>query len=268
MSIGDIIRPIRKEHSIKEAVITVFLSSPIIKPERFEELIKSEFKDYFQRFETVSSVELKLSNTKGSINAESFEQQNAGFKFSAFDEGRLVNLLQGINEKGRYYLSFHTLTYSSWKMFFKQYQTYIEVLSKKHNEIFINAFALQYVDEFLWNDEIKSDTLKLIFNEQSDYLHKDFFNNTKNLIRQITEREDEDNRYLSRLEILTEPEIRPLINIKHIITQSLDEPVELQKVIPSDHFNDMINKAHDCNKKLLNDILSKDVKTLIGLIKD
>jgi hypothetical protein len=41
------ISPINKDHSIKEAVISLFLANPIIKPERFQKIIENEFKDKF-----------------------------------------------------------------------------------------------------------------------------------------------------------------------------------------------------------------------------
>jgi len=53
-----VISPISNEHFIKEVVISLFLANPIIKPERFQQLIETDFKDKFQKFEPLSQVEL------------------------------------------------------------------------------------------------------------------------------------------------------------------------------------------------------------------
>ena len=58
------VRPVREKHSIKEAVITTFLAAPIIKPERFQELISDKFKDVFHQFETLNQVQFQLKQEK------------------------------------------------------------------------------------------------------------------------------------------------------------------------------------------------------------
>ena len=65
MSISEKIQPIKKSHSIREAVISVFLQNPIIKPERFQSLIDGEFKDIFQQFDPLSQVKVQIKSEKG-----------------------------------------------------------------------------------------------------------------------------------------------------------------------------------------------------------
>lgn len=64
------IRPVSGNHSIKEVVITLFLSNPIMKPERYESLIKNEFRDKFHKFEKVNQVQFQFKGKDFSLKGK------------------------------------------------------------------------------------------------------------------------------------------------------------------------------------------------------
>lgn len=259
------ISPINKDHSIKEAVISLFLANPIIKPERFQKLIENELKDKFQKFETVNQFQFELQNTVGrtpTLNQQFL--QNVGFKFLAFDRGENVRVLQGINEKGRNFISFHELDYKRWRSYYDEYINVLKIISKFHPEFFVTAVSLHYIDQFLWNSVEKID-LNLLFDESASYIPKGFFDSTLNNYSIVFEKKIDDNIFIDRLEIKVDHQIRPMITISHNVTQPLSDITSLSELLESVMFSKVLNSCHSHNKEILADILTKEVKSKINL---
>jgi uncharacterized protein (TIGR04255 family) len=268
MSLETTISPINKDHSIKEAVISLFLASPIIKPERFQQLIENDFKDTFQKFENVSQFEFQVQNILGSspmLNQQ--VMQNAGFKFLAFDKGNNVKVLQGINEKVRNFVSYHSLNYTRWKQFYEDYSNVISVISKFHPEFFVTAFSLHYIDQFLWISE-KGIDLDLVFKKDVNYIPNEFFNSSVNNYSIITEKELDGYINIDRLEINIDRKIRPMISISHNVTRPLNDVIQLKDLLEGDTFSKILNACHLHNKEILSEILTPEVKDIIKLKLD
>jgi|GEM_PF-2665929 hypothetical protein len=109
------LKPFAGSHSIKEAVIALFLASKIMKPNEYESLIADENqlgKD-FQQFEVLNPTQIKFEGPNVSI----LKGENAGFKFTGFDKGKPEKILRGINEENRFFYSFHLFNYKNWNLF-------------------------------------------------------------------------------------------------------------------------------------------------------
>lgn len=268
MALEEKIKPVNKDHSIKEAVISLFLALPIIKPERFNELIETKFKELFQQFEPLFQVQVQIKNQPGA--SPDLSQQifnNAGFKFNSFDKGQAVRILQGLNDAGnsRTYISYHALNYSRWDPFFKEYIDAISVISAFSPDLFVTAISLQYVDEFLLltSEAINQDA---IFNTSAEYIPKEFFKSRVNQYSISTEKDIAGGmKYLDRLEIKYERLIRPSISIIHNVTMVFPEIVSLPTLLQESHFQEKLNQAHLQNKGLLRDILTDDLIKMINL---
>ena len=266
MSLDNKIRAISGSHSIKEAVISVFLANPIIKPERFQALIEKEFKDKFQQFEAISTVQIQIKNDKGTLeNSTPQLLNNVGFKFSNFKKGVPTTVIQGLNESNRSFISYHSLSYSSWDIFFSDCKNCFEILNQLQTDIFITAFSLHYIDEFLWIDEDNVIDTTVVFNKFANNIPKEFFNSSNTDFNLTTERVEGKYKYFDRLAIKVEPAIKPIISISHNVTQPLKEVISLSDLIKSNTFNEILEVAHNHNKKLLGDILTPEVKQLIKL---
>jgi hypothetical protein len=116
MSLEEKLKPINKEHSIKEAVIGLFLATPIVKPSRFQELIEKEFSSIFQQFEPLAQFQFQVKPQPGNLNIQPGPQNDVGFKFTSFKKGTPEKILQGFNDSGnsRNFISYHTLNYTRW----------------------------------------------------------------------------------------------------------------------------------------------------------
>lgn len=91
----------------------------------------------------------------------------------------MVTALQGMNELIRNFISYHSLSYADWDLFFSDFQEIIMTLSSFSGDLFVNAFSLHYIDEFEWKSESEIKP-KQIFNTSSNLLPKDFFTSKLN----------------------------------------------------------------------------------------
>src|SRR5580658_8236865 len=228
------VRPFNATHSIKEAVISLFIENPIIKADRFKELIDREFKEKFQLFEPLMAFQLQFKNPMVQpFKIDSTEiQNNIGFKFTSFERGSPVRVLQGQNDNlnNRTFISYHTLNYSRWDPFYKDYIEVIKIVAKHNPDLFITAVSLHYIDQFFWTDESPID-LKIIFNRDASSIPKDFFASIVSNYSIITQKQISTNtNYLDRLEIIIDHLIKPSITISHNVTQPFADLLNLNNL--------------------------------------
>ena len=264
MSLSDLITPCNKDHSIKEAVITLFLANPIIKPARFKKLIENEFKDKFQQFQALSNIEIQVQNRPNST--ANFSQQvlnDAGFKFLGFSNGGASKVLQALNEKQRNFISFHYLQYSRWANFYEDFIETIKVISNQHPDLFVTAVSLHYIDQFFWKGQLPID-LKQVFKEGGDYLPKEFFKSQISNYTIVTNKLIDEKKYFNRLEITIQENIVPGITISHNISQTYSDVVDLGELLTMPEFGTTLEQEHVHNKAILKDILQP---TIIEAIK-
>lgn len=266
MPIIEKIRPISGNHSIKEAVISVFLANPLIKPERFGQLIESNFKDFFQQFEHVHQFAFEIRNDPSGIRNFPGPSEVVGFRFLSFEKGARKRVLQGINEQQRSFLSYHSFIYDSWSRFYEDSVKCFQGITELQSDIFINAFSLHYIDEFLWIDPANPIDVGTLFRRDTRYIPSEFFQSSQTTYALVTERVlDAVTKYFDRLEIVVDSKIRPLIRVSHNITQPLKEPKTLKELLQLEDFGRILTLAHTHNKELLKDVLTKDVARLINI---
>lgn len=264
MSLESTIKPINGRHSIKEAVLSVFIPNPIIKPERLKGLLDDEFKDIFQRFDIISQFVAEIKNDKGVFSNKIKPPENVGVQYSSFKEGKIEKVLQCQNQEKRNFIAYHDLNYTRWTDFFERFRQLMGSISKFEPSIFINGFSLHYIDEFLWINTSEIDC-SVVFDEKSKYLPREFFKPGKTDYTLTTERLLSNQSTISdRLQIKVEPAVVPKISISHSITQPLADFAQLSHVI-SNEFSDYFNVVHSNNKELLKDILKPEVCKLIGI---
>ena len=257
--------PISEAHSIKEAVITFFLASKLFKPERYNSLLNSDFKDDFRQFEIVKRLQIKMQPGSSEIR----EVEDAGFKFVGFDtSGRKSKVIQGINEDNRSFFSFHSLQYSDWKDFSSSVKNHASSLTNIQKGLYVMAYSLHYIDEFNWSDKNDFDA-GLIFKD-SEYIPKDIRNASILDYNMNLDKKDNGKNYFDRLGIKFQDQMtQKLITISHNITFITEQdPILLEDAVKD---NNMVisnlEYAHDKNKNLLRDILKDEVLVMIKLQK-
>ena len=253
--------PVSDKHSIKEAVFSVFLASKIMKPKEFKHLLSTEFLSDFQQFEPLTQMQFKINQQNLSVN----QIDDAGFKFVKYIEGNIAEVLQGMNNENQYFFSTHIFKYNNWQEFKDKFLRYLEKLSAFQPGSFVQAYSLLYMDEFNWDNKSEYDS-SVIFNINSEFLPKDFFNST-NIIYNINLEKNKDGKsYSDLLNInIADKLMYKNIVVVHNQTFALSDTIKLDDFLVSIDLEKSLELAHKQNKELLKNILTEDVCTLINL---
>ena len=262
------LRPFSQNHSIREAVISIFLVNPIIKPERFEQLISNGFNDDFHLYEATNAVQIQFKQNANGFSPQPEQQPNIGFRFLGFANGKIGRMLQGTNDLNRTFISYHSFAYTRWNQFLDDYLKYLKIITNFQSDIFVRAVSVHYIDELNWISNSAMDLTK-VFNDEAKYMSKAFLesSNTSNFMYS-TEKTDSSNCLtMDRLEIKVDNKNNKNIIISHNITKQFNDFENLSTLIDSDQsfFKSSLQDLHNYNKKILSDILNENVKTLINL---
>lgn len=256
---------IKKNNSIKEATITLFLANKLFKPERFKELINDEsLSGFFQQHQPISEITFKFGNLTENTKSETNIVNDTGFKLLKFDHGVISFVTQGVNEAGRTFFSFHDLNYSRWVNFKNNYGKILEALLRIQSDTFINGVSLHYVDEFVWSSEEEFDLSKIM--KAEEFLPQNFIKIRGGHLSNTRQCETINNlKLFDRLEVLVDPSIEKLVTISHNQTVLLDNVIELKSIETKGILDNLLNELHENNKKLLRGVLLDNVKKLIKL---
>jgi uncharacterized protein (TIGR04255 family) len=255
------LRPIKNRHSIREAVISVFLQSPIPSPLRFKNLLSNEIPE-FQKFDPVNLFTLELRHEPGQKSSKYAESPDIGFRLTKLSSGDPEFIIQGINEGQRQFFSFHFLNYSSWSDFIELTKKYLSLLSKFQPGLQMIAFSLHYVDEFDW--ELEKLSPSKIFNNTSNLLPQHFIDSNNSKFSFLIEKIRNGDTYIDRLDLEVSSNTEKVILSNNLIKELPNGT--LPDELFSDNIFSLLEFFHVQNKENLRQILSNDVLSLIGLL--
>lgn len=262
MDIQDLIKPFKDKHSIKEAVLTVFLDNQINFPSRFQKLIEGDLKEKFQQFSTVSEVSFELKSKGSEMDARKNREHETGFIFKGFEEGNLQYVLQGQNERDRNFISYHSLNYKRWGPFINDFQDCLSSIHTVQQELIVKSIVLHYIDEFEWVSDFKVEFIEEVFKKNNEYLPLKFYSSTNSNYVFLFEMDLNGQKYLDRLNVRLDSAI---VNISHNVSLPLEEKRELADILKDSTLDDVLNLAHKRNKDLLHDLLSEKTCEIINL---
>lgn len=256
------------DHSIKEAVISLFFASPIVKPSRFRSLLE-ELNDDFNAFEIARGfrVELRGNTETSEVVSEAHQEEEKGFRLIQKEEGQVIRVLQGQNEDNRVALSFHNFRYKRWDDFLETFLRIATALAPKLENMVVIGFSLNYIDEVEW---IASEPLKLdhIFKRNTVYLPENFFLNPNSELILTVEDVVSDFKHFDRLQISSVTIPKSTVTIGHNIIHPLINTQDLSTLLEEDtSFKSFLQIAHEHNKSVLASILEDSVQLKIGLKK-
>lgn len=262
-------RPVSDAHSIKEAVISLFLGSSIKDPKSYGSLQSTELKELFNTFEVINQITFKGQVKGKAIDkidsiAHSQDLKTIGFRFVNYDENKNIKLLlQGSNEENRTLISFHNLSYTSWTDFYGAFMKYIQVVLK-YQDLDITGFSLHYIDEFeiVTEDPDERISFEELFNSNSKFLPKAFFQSfpLRYLHHSITA-----EAFMERLEIRIINRSNPFVAISHNASKKIDGKESGMSIVNSSMFNEILTKMHSNNKAALKEILTEEFSNKIKL---
>ncbi len=275
MLLAENLIPSRRIHSISEAVISLFLVQPIVKPSRFKELLSKDerFKSRFQHFRLSQRLKLSAKFKSGNegikeTDFSSAEPEDNGFLFESFKDGELEYILKCDNTESTYVLSIHSFQYHRWATFIADISVFLECISNFQSNIFIKSIGLSYVDQFNWVGG-NSFPMQSVFKAGNEYLPKNIMNSIgewtyssglkgladhKNMIEQVN------------LDLRSQAKNNFLLTLSHSCGKDFSSDiVEISKSSIENFIVPESSKMHEFNKKFLRSSLDNDVLKIIGI---
>jgi uncharacterized protein (TIGR04255 family) len=263
--------PHKKDHSISEAIFSVFLSSPIVKPQRFEELLKigQPLSGIFQNFQFNEGVQFGVS-MKPNQNPEISQKKTGqdGFMMEAYSEGKIDWVIRSLQIGNVYTVSIHCLNYSNWEFFYNKVFSFLEILSNFEKGLYVTGYSLNYIDQFNWlNDELPD--MKVIFNDTSKYLPHLLFETKGVWTFTSTQNRIVDSQYVLEHTNLATNLVaigNYNISIVHNAASMFPEVKSLTDLCDEkEALKRFADKMHGLNRDFLLQTLNSEVLALIGL---
>lgn len=261
--------PCRGKHAVKEASLTVFVDGQITDYQAYRGELEHSLNGKFQRFEIVNAQDVTINFKDGAQNVQKTESQPVGFKFLAYDQGKLIRVFQGINEKHRNYFTFHELNYVRWKQFSELFESCISAISQL-SKYKVKAYSLHFIDEFDWNstEQIPYDR---VFKIDNPIVPKIFFDSNSVdflMSRNIREKGVYGENFIERTQIngiYTGKEKGSKIVISHNLTDTIGGDENVYDLITSPNFREKVDNVHKLNKELLSLLLMEAIQKKINL---
>lgn len=261
---------VSENHSVREAVMVFILASKVENIESYKKLIENQgpLSPFFDKFDKLKLFFYKTEKNDLTNSTQIRESTERGFKMIGYRNGKTSDILQLLPEKNVSTLTFNTITYESWDQFSENGLRFCKIIGDHDENIRVKAIGIMYVDEFYFDSIDDYEPCKL-FNTSSQYLPKNIFhsdfvdlNLNTNQIFESSGKEFIENISIKVFDAEQKKKIR--INGNIII------PVEIRSLkeytgVEINTTREIINLGHNQNKKMLRDILSDNVKILIGI---
>lgn len=255
------LKPISGNHSISRVIATFFLPQTFLKPKDiFEKLmVHKNYINYQRR----NLTKLRTINLNEMSQGSSDEKEN-GFVFEEFDiqTGKLKNIFRVLNNTDKQSsIVFETRIYENWDKFKNRVFIDVDNFSKTFN-FYVEAISLNYIDEFIWNSAERID-VQSIFNEKSDILNTSFKSSDNGTLILISQNDITDNNE-EKTEVSFSNKVKR-ITINHQYAKKFEVLETFEYLYNNKMLEDNFDKAHNSNKAILKDILSKESQAIINL---
>ena len=107
----------KDSHSVKEAVMSFTVSPQIQDPHSYGKLLEAgqSLAETYHKFEPVKTVGVRMDINP--INTQYRTITDSGFKLISFKNGKITDVIQGLNQPNSGVFTFNTLNYSRWSDF-------------------------------------------------------------------------------------------------------------------------------------------------------
>lgn len=254
--------PVSKNHSINRVIANFFIPQSIIKPDfLFEKIVNSNKLTNYQKRGLAKSKTINLNDKNLNISNDEIR----GFIFEEFNKiGKSINVLKVENTSNKAQINFENREYVSWDVFKTRLYSEIKSLSEVY-DVFVEAIALTYVDEFIWNSK-ENINIKEIFDAQSELLNTKFINSHNGTLVLISQSDKLENIQFEeeKTEVMFNNNIKRVI-VNHTFAIKFSDIKAYSADNNSAFIENCFEKAHQSNKDLLKKIFTKEIQDLIKL---
>ncbi|WP_299325273.1 TIGR04255 family protein [uncultured Maribacter sp.] len=259
----EFLKPISENHAISKAVASVFIPQAFLKPQDIFEKTKINkgFENYPKKG-LMKATTININNNSLGITNE----QIKGFVFENYDDiGSINNIFKLENNKeNQSIISLENRKYINWESFKNTLDSDLDAFSTT-NDFYVEAISLNYRDEFIWTNRNEKIPVDVIFNIDSELLNKKFLASKNGTLVLISQGNDLNGiPYEEKTEISFNNDIKRII-VDHQYASLFGDIKLFSDLKLNNKFSSLFDLAHQENKKILRDILTKDCQDLIKL---
>lgn len=261
--------PVSGIHSISRVTAIVFLPQVFVKPEDVFEKLKTSKE--FNRYQRKNLTKLRTININEILAGVTNNEKVNGILFEEFDtNGRLKNILRLENKNDKQSnIIFENRIYPNWNLFKESLINDLTEINKIF-PFYVEAISLGYIDEFIWSSKVEKINVNNIFNIDSELLNKKFLDSengtlivhSQNKKLGVDNEEKTEISFNNRVKRIT---LSHQFAIKLESFYNFDNLNATKSTNKDSKFSQYYEKAHNANKLVLKEVLTKDVQDLIKL---
>lgn len=261
--------PINGAHAIVEMALFVnFTPAFSLNTIKKLVLLEDDLKNYLPKANHVEKFDFKIENDQ---LTNSSNKVLGGIELQRINEDGSIGWILRVSESS---ISVHCLNYTQWASVFDEAFGYLKAAFKRleGGDSLISSVGLMYVDRFVHNKDPSTSNLSELFQEESDWVFKHAFNSKNKLWHNhIGWYEDLDEMScLNQLKTSAS-----YVNINN--NQKLVVTVDHNAIISGESndfkedgdsckkLEEIMNKLHGMNKKVLGMLLTEEVSARINL---
>lgn len=253
--------PISEEHSISKVIATIFVPQSFLKPDDVFKKNKEGFNVY-QKKSLINTTTINFKN-----NSLGFSQENKakGFIFEEYDDNGVANNILKLENtrETQSIISFENRNYLGWESFRKRLLKDIKELAS-NNDFYVEAISLTYIDEFIWTNPNENINVQSVFDKDSELLNQKFINSKNGTLILVSQGENERYVFEEKTEISFNNDLKRIV-LNHQFAIRLSEIKMFTKLAKDKEFLTYYDSAHNENKKVLKDLLTKECQQMINL---
>lgn len=251
-------------HSVKEAVMSFTVSPQIQDPHSYGKLLEAgkSLAETYHKFEPVKTVGVRMDINP--LNTQYRTITDSGFKLISFKNGKITDVIQGLNQPNSGVFTFNTLNYSRWSDFAPFALDSAKKIAAHNPNYKVLSFGLLFIDEFYF-DGVNNYVPEQLFNTTSKNLPQGLFDSAVMDYNLVMRRNKEDKLYQENISIkIFDEGTKKTIRIIENITFQI-QPFNFIDLLNNPVLHSHMDFIHKENKSILIDILNPEVSNLIGL---
>lgn len=256
------LKPVAKNHSVTRVIATCFLPQQVVDFDDLRNQLDAlEIFKKYNRKSTQTTNMLQLNLAQGIMDKPVAQGKPSGLIMESFDQGKVQYVLQILNENNKAMISFEARVYDRWANFYEVFKTDLNAILETY-PYYVEAVGLSYVDQFAWTHKDQAIPVREIFNPESELLNQKFLNSTNGSIVMVSQDQDLKNEEQVNISFNN---LFKRVNINYQCTIGFKPYIQAGKILNENALDNHFDQAHESNKGMLRNLLSKTVLELIGI---
>jgi uncharacterized protein (TIGR04255 family) len=263
------LRPAGGKHAIEEVVFEINLATePPLQVQKYESILSDLLKDDLPKFE--NKILTGIHVTDDTVRKE--EPELTGFALHSFKKDGSVQFrlhsMKGPPE-GQSWVAINILEYSRWNKIKPKALRWLEAILEVQEDLVANGITLNYIDRFYWDSEDPFPADDVFQFKESNYVPTALQDNQIGWSSRLSFAHKEDG-FTQTDTVAVAHEFNQVHNFSRATVSMplrvvFNEARTYAELFSEGSVNELFDKLHNDNKRILADILKPEIQDMIEL---